>query len=180
MQSSLWTVPFLGLLLNACQYPPLCYTILFQLPISLFSPTQPYQLWLATFSLAYSLTYYTISTYPPLLFGLYGYIPSSALSTVLLAALENLLWCLFSCYHLHLFPVVQQSPRPLPVLVRHTLALDQSHYYNTYFDSNVNVGICWDRIHLAYFGFTLSYYFWCECSPRAVFWNFYAKVRILI
>ena len=53
-QISLWTVPLLGFL-NPSIFSRLRYPILFQLAIFLFSPIQPYQLWLATSFLAYSL-----------------------------------------------------------------------------------------------------------------------------
>ena len=51
------------LLINPSMFSRPRYPILFQLALSLFSPIQPYQLWLATSFLAYSLPHTPLSTF---------------------------------------------------------------------------------------------------------------------
>ena len=64
-QTSLWTVPLLGLI-YASIFSRLFYPMLFHFALLLFSPIQPYQLWLANSFLAYTLLTSGISTFPRL------------------------------------------------------------------------------------------------------------------
>ena len=83
-------LPLLGLPLNPSIFSRLRYAILFQLALLLISPIQPYQLWLATYFLAY---YFILPFQLSHVSVLSGYIPSSAinsaLNTVLLVVLEH-------------------------------------------------------------------------------------------
>ena len=84
-QTTPWTVSLLGFLLYTYQVYPstlsrLRYPILFQPPLSLLSPMQSYQPWLATFFLACSLLQIAISIFSRLY---------SDLNTVFLVVLEH-------------------------------------------------------------------------------------------
>ena len=87
--------------------------ILFQLGLLLFSPIQPYQIWLATSLLAYCLLYIAISTFSRIYLRWVRFIPSSALHAVFVTrrARESSEY-LFRCCHLHWFQLFYELRVP--------------------------------------------------------------------
>ena len=141
-RTSLWTVYHHGFLLYPSMLSRLRYPTLFQLsPFRYFLPYSPCQVWLATSLFGMFLIWkYILSSQLPHVYNCFnGYIPSSALDTVLLVVFEHLTY-----YSGVLFSII-------------AAAICAVSSWKASFNPRGKVRVCQDRTHVAYVCCTLSY-----------------------